>query len=63
MWKSGLGKSGFAREKLMYSTQKLSKSTKKDNSVPTIILMLSSVNSSHEEFKNFFNRFFYSLFH
>ena len=37
MWKSGLG------EKLMYSTQKLTKSEKKDNSVPIIILMLSSV--------------------
>lgn len=38
MWKSGLG------EKLIYSTQKLTKSKKKkDNSVPIIILMLSSV--------------------
>ena len=38
MWKSGLG------EKLIYSTQKLTKfKKKKDNSVPVIILMLSFV--------------------
>ena len=50
-------KKWFCSRNLMYSTQKLIKSTKRDNSVPTIQLKVSSP----EEIKTYLSYFLYFI--